>query len=61
MLITRTVKTDRWAIAVNTSSKGFKNVSFNIASTVGGSLLGEWSKCTLDSRRGPIPRKFLVT
>ncbi|KAN0120919.1 hypothetical protein V8E52_004188, partial [Russula decolorans] len=53
-LVTRTVKTDRWAIAVNTSSDIVKNVSFNIAS-VGASLWGEWSTSSLISRSGPVP------
>ena len=61
MLVTRTVKTDRWAIAVNTSSDVVKNVSFDIPS-VGTNLWGEWSNTTtsLNSRSGPVPGKFLV-
>ncbi|KAN0102362.1 hypothetical protein V8E52_012022 [Russula decolorans] len=54
-LVTRTTKTDRWAIAVNTSSEVVKNVSFNIASAVGGALWGEWSTSSLISRSGPVP------
>jgi len=53
-LVTRTTKTDRWAIAVNTSSEVVKDVSFNIAS-VGASLWGEWSTSSLISRSGPVP------
>jgi len=50
----RFTKTDRWAIAVNTSSEVVKDVSFNIAS-VGASLWGEWSTSSLISRSGPVP------
>jgi hypothetical protein len=53
MLVTSTTKTDRWAIAVNTSSEVIKDVSFNIAS-VGGTLWGEWSTSSLISRIGPV-------
>ena len=60
MLVTRTTKTDRWAIAVNTSSEVIKNVSFNIASAVSGTLWGEWSTSSLISRSGPVPGRFLV-
>jgi hypothetical protein len=59
MLVTSTTKTDRWAIAVNTSSEVIKDVSFNIAS-VGGTLWGEWSTSSLISRIGPVLGKFLV-
>jgi hypothetical protein len=56
----RTVKTDRWAIAVNTSSEVVKNLSFNLASTVSATLWGQWSASSLISRRGPPAGKFLV-
>jgi hypothetical protein len=58
MLVTRTTKTDRWAIAVNTSSEVVKDVSFNIASeVVDANLWGEWSTSSLISRSGPVPAK----
>jgi len=61
MLVTRTTKTDRWAIAVNTSSEVVKDVSFNIASeVVDANLWGEWSTSSLISRSGPVPGEFLV-
>ena len=56
----RTVKTDRWAIAVNTSKEVVKNLSFNIASAASATLWGQWSASSLISRRGPYPGKFLV-
>jgi hypothetical protein len=56
----RTVKTDRWAIAVNTSSEVVKDLSFNIASTAGATVWGQWSASSVISRRGPVPGKFLV-
>jgi len=56
----RTVKTDRWAIAVNTSKEVVKNLSFNIASAASATLWGQWSASSLISRRGPYPVKFLV-
>jgi hypothetical protein len=56
----RTVKTDRWAIAVNNSSEVVKKLSFNIGSTIGANLWGEWSTGSLISRSGPRPSKFLV-
>jgi len=55
ILVHRTVKTDRWAIAVNTSSEVVKNLSFNIASTIGATLWGQWSDSSLISRHGPVP------
>ena len=55
----RTVKTDRWAIAVNTSSEVVNNLSFNIASSAGATLWGQWSTSSVISRRGPIPGKLL--
>ncbi|KAN0120920.1 hypothetical protein V8E52_004189 [Russula decolorans] len=59
MLVTRTARTDRWAIAVNTSSEVVKDVSFDIAS-VGATPWGEWSTSSLTTRSGPVPGKFLV-
>jgi hypothetical protein len=55
ILVHRTVKTDRWAIAVNTSSEVVRNLSFNIGSTVGATVWGQWSASSLISRRGPVP------
>ena len=59
MLVTRTVKTDRWAIAVNTSSAVAKNVSFNVA-TLGDNKWGKWSTSSLIARSGPISGMFPV-
>jgi hypothetical protein len=58
----RTLRTDRWAIAVNTSSEVVKNLSFKLAPTVDASVWGQswWSASSLSSRSGPVSGKFLV-
>jgi hypothetical protein len=60
ILVARTVKTDRWAIAVNSSSEVVKSLSFNITPAVGATLWGQWSANTIFPRSGPVLGKFLV-
>jgi len=43
VLVHRTVKTDRWAIAVNSTSETVQNVTFTVSSAASVTSWGEWS------------------
>ena len=58
LLVTRTVKTDHWAIAVNTQSTDVKNLTFTVSSVAKATLWGQWSQSALISRSGPTLGKY---